>query len=146
MYKFISILYLVIFSLYVWFSRQPDYFDGEFAPATIVLVKDSALQKQVSKASFTVGKMAYQVDADYLFRSYQTGERVQVIYELSNPKKAAVYAFWGYWLTLGELLATIVMWFVLFQVAVGITKNPTQEALLEQQEYVPEKNTKYDMF
>lgn len=145
MYKFISILYLVIFSLYVWFSRQPDYFDGEFAPATIVLVKDSASQKQVAKASFTVGKMAYQVDADYLFRSYTSGERVEVIYELSNPKKAAVYAFWGYWVTMGELIASIVMWLVLFQVAVGITNNPTPEALLEQLEYVPEKKTKYDM-
>lgn len=145
MYKFISILYLVIFSLYVWFSRQPDYFDGEFAPATIIVVKDSASQKQVAKASFTVGKMAYLVNADYLFRSYKSGERVEVIYELSNPKKAAVYAFWGYWLTMGELIASIVMWFVLFQVAVGITKNPTPEALLEQLDYVPEKKTKYDM-
>jgi hypothetical protein len=145
MYKFISILYLVIFSLYVWFSRQPDYFDGEFAPATIVIVKDSTSQKQVAKASFTVGKMAYQVDADYLFRSYKSGEKVEVIYELSNPKKAAVYAFWGYWLTLGELIASIVMWLVLFQIAVGITKNPTPEALLEQLDYIPEKKTKYDM-
>lgn len=145
MYKFISILYLVIFSLYVWFSRQPDYFDGEFAPATIVLVKDSASQKQVAKASFTVGKMAYQVDANYLFRSYKSGERVEVIYELSNPKKAAVYAFWGYWLTMDELVASIVMWLVLFQVAVGITNNPTPEALIEQLDYVPEKKTKYDM-
>jgi len=145
MYKFISILYLVIFSLYVWFSRQPDYFDGEFAPATIVMVEDSATQKEVAKASFTVGKMAYQVNADYLFRSYKSGDRVEVIYELSNPKKAAVYAFWGYWLTMGELVASIIMWLVLFQVAVGITNNPTPEALLEQLEYVPEKKTKYDM-
>jgi hypothetical protein len=145
MYKFISILYLVIFSLYVWFSRQPDYFDGEFAPATIVFVKDSASQKQLPKANFTVGTAAYQVQADYLFRNYNAGERVEVIYELSNPKKAAVYAVWGYWLTLGELIASILMWVVLFQIAVGITKNPTREALLERLDYVPEKKTKYDI-
>lgn len=145
MYKFISILYFVIFSLYVWFSRQPDYFDGEFAPATIHFVQDSVSQKQIAKASFTVGTASYQVNADYLFHNYQEGERVEVIYELSNPKKAAVYAFWGYWLTLGELIASIAMWFVLFQVAVGITKNPTPEALLEQLEYIPQKKTKYDM-
>ncbi len=145
MYKFISILYFVIFSLYVWFSRQPDYFDGEFAPATIFFVKDSTSQKQVAKANFTVGADVYQINADCLFRKYQVGERVEVIYELSNPKKAAVYAFWGYWLTLGELIASIAMWFVLFQVAVDITKNPTPEALLEQLEYIPQKKTKYDM-
>ena len=79
-----------------------------------------------------------------MFRNYKPGERVEVIYELSNPKKAALYAFWGYWLTLGELIASIIVWFVLFQIAVGITKNPTPEALLEQLEYIPEKKTKYD--
>ena len=145
MLKFISILYFVIFSLYVWFSRRPDYFDGEFAPATIHLIHDNASQKQIAKANFTVGTASYQVDADYLLHSYQQGERVEVIYELSNPQKAVVYAFWGYWVTLGELITSIIMWFLLFQVAVGITNNPTPEALLEQLEYIPEKKTKYDM-
>ena len=144
MFKFITILYFVIFGLYVWFSRQPDYFDGEFAPATIHFVTDSVSQKQIVKACFTVGTASYQVNADYLFRHYQTGERVEVVYELSNPKKAAIYTFWGYWLTLGELIVSIIMWFVLFQIAVGITKNPTPEALLEQLDYVPEKKTRYD--
>ncbi len=145
MYKFVTILYFFIYCLYVWFSRQPDYFDGEFAPATIHFVTDVASQNQIAKASFTVGITSYKVNADYLFRNYQEGEKVEVIYELSNPKKAAVYAFWGYWLTLGELIASIVMWLVLFYVAVGITKNPTPEALIEQLEYLPEKKTKYDM-
>ena len=86
----------------------------------------------------------YQVGANYFLRNYQEGERVEVIYELSNPKKGVIYAFWGYWLTLGELIASIVMWFVLFQIAVGITKNPTPEALLEQIDYKPKKKTKYD--
>ena len=144
MYKFISIIYFVIFSFYVLFSRQPDYFDSEFAPATIHFVKDSASQKQLAKASFTVGKASYQVEVDYLFRNYQAGEKVEVIYELSNPKKAALYAFWGYWLTLGELIASIIMWFVLFQITVSITNNPTPKALLEQLQYIPKKKTKYD--
>ena len=144
MYKFISILYFVIFGLYVWFSRQPDYFDGEFAPATIHFVIDNSSQKQVAKAAFTVGTAAYEVNADYLLKNFKQGERVEVIYELSNPKKAAVYAFWGYWLTIGELMASIIIWFVLFQIAIGITSNPTPGALLEQLEYLPEKKTKYD--
>lgn len=126
------------------FSRQPDYFDGELAPATIHFVKNPATQQLEATASFSVGTATYQVAADYFFRSFKEGNKVEVIYELSNPKKAVVYLFWGYWLTLGELIASIVMWFVLFQVAVGITKNPTPEALLEQLEYVPEKKTKYN--
>ncbi|MBC7720481.1 MAG: hypothetical protein H7068_00560, partial [Pedobacter sp.] len=55
MYKFISILYFVIFSLYVLFSRQPDYFDGELAPATIHFVKNRASQKLEAIANFSVG-------------------------------------------------------------------------------------------
>ena len=144
MYKFISIFYFVIFSLYVLFSRQPDYFDSEFAPATIHFVKNSASQKLETTANFSVGEAKYQVSANYLFRNFKEGDNVEVIYELSNPKKAVVYLFWGYWLTLGEVIASMIMWFVLFQVAVGITKNPTAEALLDQLEYVPEKKTKYD--
>jgi hypothetical protein len=144
MYKFISILYVVIFSLYVLFSRQPDYFDGEFAPATIHFATDTVKHKQITNAHFSVGISKYIVNADFMFRNFNEGERVEVIYELSNPKKGVVYAFLGYWLTLGELIASIIMWFVLFQIAVGITKNPTPEALLDQLEYVPEKKTKYD--
>ena len=144
MYKFISILYFVIFSLYVWFSRQPDYFDSEFAPATIHFTTDSVSHKRLTNAHFSVGVTNYIVSVDYVFRSLKDGEKVEVIYELSNPKKAVVYAFWGYWLTLGELITSIVLWFVLFQIAVGITKNPTPEALLEQLDYIPENKSKYN--
>ena len=144
MYKFIFILYLVIFSSYILFSRQPDYFDGEFAPAAIHFTKDSVSQKLLPMAYFSVGLTRFTIDADYLFRSFKEGEKVEVIYELSNPKKAALYLFWGYWITLAEIVSSIIIWLVLFQIAVGITKNPTSEALVEQLEYVPEKKTKYD--
>ncbi len=144
MYKFIFILYIVIFSSYVLFSRQPDYFDGEFAPAAIHFTKDSISQKLLPMAYFSVGVTRFTINTDYLFRRFKEGEKVEVIYESSNPKKAVVYLFWGYWITWGEIVASIILWLVLFQVAVGITQNPTPEALIEQLESIPEKKTKYD--
>jgi hypothetical protein len=133
MYKIVAVLYFVCFSLYILFSRQPDYFDGELSAATIHWVKDST-GVTVPMAAFTVGKDAYQVPAAYPLRRVQEGERVRVIFENSDPKKATVYAFWGYWLTWGEALASVVLLLVLFQVAVQVTSNPTAEALAEEQE------------
>ncbi len=144
MFKSIATLYLTIFAIYVLFSRQPDYFDGETAPATIHFVKDSATQKLKPEAFFTVGTSAYHVDAAYFLRSVKEGEKHEVIYELANPKKAALYKLWGYWITAGELAFSIIGFIVLFQVAVGINKNPTPEALMEQLSYKPERKRRYD--
>ncbi len=143
MYKTITILYIVCFFCYILFTRQPDYFDGEFAPAVIHLVKDSASQKIVATASFSVGKDHYTVDAMYPLRHLEEGDRVEVIYELSQPPKAAVYSWWGYWISAGELIASIVLYIILFQVAISINRNPTPEALMEQLNYKPEKKRKY---
>ena len=69
---------------------------------------------------------------------------MQVIYETANPENAQVYKFFGYWMTWGELLATVIIYFLLFQVAVNITKNPDANALIEQLEYKEGKKTKYE--
>ncbi|MFL9485598.1 hypothetical protein ACI6Q2_22645 [Chitinophagaceae bacterium LWZ2-11] len=143
LYKLVLTLYCVCFFCYIVFTRQPDYFDSEFSPATIHYVNDSATGKPVAKAFFSVGKDKYIVDATYPLTSLKEGEKVSAIYELSQPEKGAVYRFWGYWMTWGELLASIVMIFILFQIAVGITNNPTPEALDEDVNYKPEKKRKY---
>ena len=92
---------------------------------------------------FHDGRKAYAVDARYVFRKWKKGEKTEVIYETDHPEKAVVYGFWGYWLSWGELLGTIVIYFALFQVAVSVTSNPTAEALVEQLDYKPEKKRRY---
>lgn len=143
MYKSVTILYLVCFACYLIATRQPDYFDGEKAPATIQWLADSASGYSIPKAVFHDGRKEYAVDARYVFRNWQNGEKTEVIYETDHPEKAVVYAFWGYWLSWGELLGTIVIYFALFQVAVSVTSNPTAEALVEQLDYKPEKKRRY---
>ena len=144
MYKSITILYLVVFSTYIFFTRQPDYFDGEISTATIHWAKDSISKQPIPKAFFSIGKNYYSVDARYVLRDLYEGKRLFVIYEESQPEKAAVYSWWGYWITAGELFCSMVLFIALFQVAVALTKNPTAESLIEQLDYNPEKKRKYD--
>lgn len=143
MNKGLIFLYLIIFGCYQVWTRQPDYFDGEKYPATIQLVKDAATQKMEPVALYSIGNKQYSVKAAYLFHQYHPGEKLSVIVAHEHPERGAVYRFWGYWITWEELLASIVIAILLFQVAVSITRNPTPEAVLEQMEYKPEKKTKY---
>lgn len=143
MYKTVIILYLVVFVVYILFTRQPDYFDGEITTATIHWQTDSMHSTAIPKAVYTIGKDKYAVDARYVLRNLHEGRQVEVIYELARPEKGKLYSWWGYWISWGELVGSIVLLIALFQVAVSVTKNPTPESLLEQLEYEPEKKRKY---
>ncbi len=137
MYKIAIILYLTCFSSYILFTRQPDYFDGEKPKAIIHFIKDSATGKSQPLAFYSLDKKTYSVKAAYLFRSFKEGDQVTVIYEASEPEKAAVYSLWGYWITWGELFFSIMLLIVLFRIAIAITKNPSPESLIRQLENKP---------
>jgi hypothetical protein len=126
------------------FTRQPDYFDGEKAPATILMVKDSITSKLIPLAEFSNGYKNFRVKADYFLRSWKNGDKADVIYETDHPEKAAIYAFWGYGISLGELLGSIIFIILSYQIAVSITKNPTPEALIEQLDYKEPNKPRYD--
>ncbi|TAF52838.1 MAG: hypothetical protein EAZ62_05490 [Sphingobacteriia bacterium] len=143
MYKGLIFLYLVIFGCYILFTRQPDYFDGEKLPASIVLRAQKRGEAPLAFARYEFNGQHYLLDTRYWGKDFEAGQKLTVILEKEHPKKAAVYGFWGYWLSGAELLWSMVAGVLLFQVAVSITRNPTPEALIEQLEYTPEKKTKY---
>ncbi len=143
MYKTITLIYIALYGCFVLFARQPDCFDGEVTNATIRMVKDSATNALKPVATFSVGANKYVVATIYPLRFVKEGDALKVIYESSNPKKAVVYSVWGYWILWDELLVSSVIYLVLFQVAVGITSNPTPEALMEQLEYKSKPKTRY---
>lgn len=143
MNKLLIILYLVCFPIYILFSRHPDYFDGELTPATIHFAKDSTKHLQPF-AIYSLEEKTYSINAAYLFRQYNEGENVNVIYEASQPEKGAVYSVWGYWLRWGELLFSILFLAIAYRAAVAITSNPTPESLIEQLENKPVRKRKYD--
>jgi len=141
MTKTILIFYLVMFGIYVFFSRQPDWLDSELYPAKVVYAKDSLNQP---KAVFIYNNSQYQVDAAYPFRKLQNEDAVQVIFEYNNPRSAKFYAWWGYWIKWEELVGSIVLCIVLFQVAVAVNINPDEEAKQRDLARMPEIKRKYD--
>jgi len=146
MNKTVIIIYLVIFCIYILFTRTPDYFESETTGATIRFMKDST-GTDAPFAVYTIGKDKLKTDARYALRSYVENEGCNVIYDTTQPQKAAVYAFWGYWITWQELIASIVLVVVLYQIAKAITNNPTPEGLLSELEDdapKPPRKRKYD--
>jgi hypothetical protein len=109
----------------VLFTRQPDYFDSEQAKGTIVQ-HDKKLVAQ-----FSDGRSMHFAEVPYPFM-HHIGEEVKVIYETSDPSKAKQYSVLGYWITFGELMASLFVVAALYWIATSITKNPTPEALLEE--------------
>ena len=137
--------YIICFALYVLFTRQPDYQDGEFTPGVIHFIPDSATQKPVAKAIFSVDTLRDTVDAYYPLRHFKEGEQVKIIYQTSEPSKAAVYAWWGYWLQWDEILASVLIPMILLYAAKAITAGPTPEAIVEELEMQkPAKRKKHE--
>lgn len=133
MFKAILTFYIVCFALYVFFTRQPDYMDGEFTNAVVHFVKDSN-QNTVPFIFFTVDGKQYRVNAAYPLRSLKENENVRIIYDTSKPSKASIFSWWGYWLRWDELLGSIFFTIVLFFGAISITNRPAPESLIEELE------------
>ncbi len=133
MTKAIIPFYIICLVLYIFFTRQPDYQDGEFTTGVIHYVTNSNKQL-LPKAVFSTYGSKDTVDAYYPLRRLKEGTVVRIIYDTSNPSKAAVYSWWGYWLKWDELLASILIPFILLYAAKAITASPTAEALVEELE------------
>jgi len=140
MLKLLLSLYFISYFCYIFYTRTPDYFDGE----TIAATNNINPTTQKATASFTISSKTYTIDTYYPFRQLKQGEKIQIIYLPSKPETAVVYSFWGYWITWGELLMSIILLLLLYQLAVSITYNPTQEAILDQVAIEDLPKSKYD--
>lgn len=147
MYKAITIIFIACFLVYLPFSRIPDVFDSVKADGVAIQKLDSATQKEKVFIQYTSNeKKTYTFDPSYVFLQYKVGEKVPVIYEESNPEKAAVDRVWGYWICWKELLGSLVIYFLLFQLSLAMVKNPVPESKEEQEAYSrsKRKRPKYD--
>jgi len=145
MYKGIAFLYSVCFILYIIYSREPDFFDGEKMPATIHYSIDSISQKTVAKAVFISNNVKYAVDASYFLRHLSENEKVEIIYLEDKPAKAKVYKFWGYWLTWQETITSLGLLILLFQITLALNKNPhTSNLSFNDLDTTTVKKRKYD--
>jgi hypothetical protein len=131
--KAIIPFYIICLVSYIFFTRQPDYQDGEFTTGVIHYVTNSN-NKVLPKAIFSIADTKDTIDAYYPLRQLKEGDRVKIIYDTTNPSKAAVYSWWGYWIKWDELLASILIPFILLYAAKAITASPAPEAVLEELE------------
>ena len=131
MLKTVIPFYIICFGLYVFFSRQPDYQDGEFTTGIIHYIKDSQ-QHLVPKAITSIDNIKDTINAAYPLRNFKEGESVKIIYETNAPSKAAVYSWWGYWMKWDELLASVLIPAILLYAAKSITAGPTPEAVIDE--------------
>ena len=138
MIKSAIILFLILFLTYLPFSRVPDYFDSETTPAIIEQKGNQIV------ASFIENKKAYQVVLDTNKFKHKIGQRVEIIYELSQPEHAKLKQAWGYWWQTKELLFAGGIFMVLLGVAFATTHKPHPDALKEQLDYKKENTSKYD--
>ena len=137
MIKSAVILFLTCFFLYLPFSREPDYFDSETTPATIVVKGEFvvAVYKEFGKP--------YELKLNKLIYGPKVGQRVEVRYELSHPEKAVINQAWGYWFIGKEMAWTFGIFVVLLGAAYATTNQPHPDALFEQLSYKQENKTKY---
>lgn len=91
MIKTATIVYLICFSCYVLFTRQPDYFNGEFARGTIVCLEKDKKKKSVR---YRVGSEAFVVPLKgWGARQVAEGDAVEVIHDPSPPSNGSMILF-----------------------------------------------------
>ena len=146
MFKVVAILFITCYPLFVFYTREPDFQDSDYTKGIINFTKDSQTHHTEPVAYFTFLHQEYAVKADYLFKSYKEGQKVDIIYDTGDPSDASVYSLWGYWIRWKELLAIIAIFVGLYQLAATLTSNPTPEALIEELEGRKKKprRKKYD--
>jgi hypothetical protein len=137
MIKSSVILFLTCFFLYLPFSREPDYFDSETAPAIIISKGNEVV------ALYTEFGKSYALKLDKQAYGTRIGQKVEVIYALSHPEKAAIYKAWGYWFIGKEMAWAFGIFLVLLGIAYATTNEPHPDALAEQLNYKEETKTKY---
>ena len=128
MTKSAIILFLTCFLLYLPFSRVPDYFDSETAPG--IIIKEGTGTKIMAVYS-EYGK-EYKLELDSAEYASKIGQKLEVIYELSDPQKAVVNKFWGYWLIPIELAWSFGGFAALLAIAYATTHKPHPSAIAEQ--------------
>jgi hypothetical protein len=130
MIKSAIILFLTCFLLYLPFSRVPDYFDSETAPG-IIIKEGKGTETKIMAVYSEYGK-DYKLELDSAKYASKIGKKMELIYELSDPQKAAVNRVWGYWLIPIELAWSFGVFAVLLAIAYATTYRPHPSAIAEQ--------------
>ena len=142
MIKSAIILFLSCFLLYLPFSRVPDYFDSETAPG--IIIKEGAGSGTKIMAIYSEYGKDYKLELDSANYAAKIGQKLEVLYELSAPEKAAVKRVWGYWLIPIELAWSFGGFTALLAIAYATTHKPHPSAIAEQLKGEEASKKKYE--
>ena len=142
MIKSALLLFLTCFLLYLPFSRVPDYFDSEMAPG--IIIKQEAGPRTKIMAVYSEYGKEYKLELDSAQYASKIGEKVELIYALSDPQKAVVSKFWGYWLIPIELAWSFGGFAALLAIAYATTHKPHPSAIAEQLKVEEAPKKKYE--
>jgi hypothetical protein len=121
MARVMLVLYLVCYGCYIFYTREPDYFDGEKTFGTVNVLNDSSI------VLYKVDTLQYQFTTKNYFNHFANNQKVEVIYQTTKPQNAAVYSFWTYWFNLKEFLVSLLFLFGCYYIAVELNMNPKDE-------------------
>ena len=130
MIKSALLLFLTCFLLYLPFSGVPDYFDSETAPG--IIIKEGTGPGAKIMAVYSEYGKEYKLELDSAQYASKIGEKLVLIYELSDHQKAGVNKFWGYWLIPIELAWSFGGFAALLAIAYATTHKPDPSAIAEQ--------------
>jgi hypothetical protein len=110
-------LYAVCYFCYIFYTRVPDYFDGETAYGKIEKVNNEV------KVNYIVNAIPYSITSKNYFNYFKQNERIEVIYHHSKPNEAAIYHFFTYWFNAKEFLLSLLFLLGSYFVAVALNNN-----------------------
>lgn len=118
MLKLLIILYCTCYFCYIFYTREPDYFDSETTKGKV-----EWLNKNDYKITYSVNNKTYNISTTSHLKSYKVNDVVEVIYNPSKPQQSAIYTLLGYWFTINELLLSVVLLIATYYLSVMITSN-----------------------
>jgi hypothetical protein len=132
LYRYATVVYFICFSIYILFSREPDYLDAETTPGTVVdarsLSDSILLTNHINKGDrpivrYGVGSETFYFNGsnNVLLKFSNPQGKVRVIYDPGEPSRAAVLQWAGYWVVLSELIGSFLGYSALLIIAIGIT-------------------------
>ena len=130
------IVCLIIYSVFVFLTRTPDFATSEFIHGKVVMVFEEEFpgSKSSQRPIIYVPVVEYVVNGKtYEFSDetcrwppiYQVGETVTIIYNPENPHDAYLFALIGYWINISELFGALLVFGIPSAIYLALQKKPS---------------------
>jgi hypothetical protein len=110
--KGVWIAYGILFIVYLFFSRSPDFISGKLTDGVVVGINEHTYGYGSRRETRRCPVINFQVDSTersfsdatalYLW-PYSIGDHVTMIYNPEKPSEACLFSLVGYWLNLTEV-------------------------------------------